>query len=216
MLPSIDDAGCKATARGQDMDQDITGQAGSPTVEARPEAPCDPAGEDGVLKAPETAQAVVIEQATQGPAPSAEGSDGLDGQEAEDGPLASFNERPDYARHLEPMQWAFCVQWWTDLSPKDAALRAGYSSKTAQAQGGRLVRNPRVARVLTEMMPSQLGLSRPMILQAFMKIAGSRSATHSDQIAALDKLAKAIGLYREAPAQATQINVHIYPGEADL
>ena len=76
--------------------------------------------------------------------------------------------------------------------------------------------NPRVARVLTELMPSQLGMSKGMVLSAFARIATSKKATNADRIAALDKVAKAVGLYREAPQTAAQINVHIYPGEADL
>lgn len=55
-----------------------------------------------------------------------------------------------------------------------------------------------------------------MVLSAFARIAGSSKATHADQIAALDKLSKAIGLYREQPMQAAQINITIYAGEEGL
>jgi hypothetical protein len=130
--------------------------------------------------------------------------------------LIPYESRPDVAEPLTAMQWRFVQHWFTDLNATQAARRAGYSSTSAAALGARQVRNPRVARVLTELMPSQLGMSKGMVLSAFARIAGSSKATHADQIAALDKLSKAVGLYREPPVQAAQINVTIYPGEEGL
>ena len=66
------------------------------------------------------------------------------------------------------------------------------------------------------MMPSMIGISRPGLLGAFMRIAANKRASHSDQIAALTQVSKAVGLFRETPVTAQQIVVNIHPAEADL
>ncbi len=66
------------------------------------------------------------------------------------------------------------------------------------------------------MMPSMIGISRPGLLGAFMRIAANKRASHSDQIAALTQVSKATGLFKEAPTQATQIVVNVHPSEEGL
>jgi hypothetical protein len=160
----------------------------------------------GVMTTPSAVPAVSVRTTVSTTDEPAEGNDDL----------IPYDSRPDVAEPLTAMQWRFVQHWFTDLNATQAARRAGYSSTSAAALGARQVRNPRVARVLTELMPSQLGMSKGMVLSAFARIAGSSKATHADQIAALDKLSKAVGLYREPPVQAAQINVTIYPGEEGL
>ncbi len=191
-------------------------QTDSPAVDSHQAGPDGPDGQDarpeglldvqGVMTTPPNVPAVAVRATVSATDEAAEGNDDL----------IPYDSRPDVAEPLTAMQWRFVQHWFTDLNATQAARRAGYSSASAAALGARQVHNPRVARVLTELMPSQLGMSKGMVLSAFARIAGSSKATYADQIAALDKLSKAIGLYREQPMQAAQINITIYPGEADL
>ena len=197
-------------------DRSMAGHTDSPAVDSRPIGPDGPTGLDA---SPDGLQAVESMSATHDrhglPAVNG-GQTPLDAGDPDPLDLIPYEARPDTAKTLTAMQWAFCQNWFVDMNQTAAAKRAGYSSHTARQQATRLMSTPRVAAVIAEMMPSQLGTSRPMLLTAFMRIAGARKATYADQIAALDKVSKAVGLYREPPMQAAQINVHIYPGEADL
>jgi len=131
-------------------------------------------------------------------------------------PQAKHTDRPACADKISDQQWLFVQEWFVDYNAKQAAIRAGYSARSARVIGPRMLSNSRVATVVRELLPLQAGMSAGMILSMFAKIAGSKNATNADAIAALDKLAKVAGLYRERPDAATQINVVIHPAEADL
>ena len=51
---------------------------------------------------------------------------------------------------LTPKQDAFVREYLIDLNATQAAIRAGYSAKTAEQQGSRLLRNVQVAAALSE------------------------------------------------------------------
>jgi phage terminase small subunit len=53
------------------------------------------------------------------------------------------------AENLTPKQEQFVAEYLVDLNAKQAAIRAGYSPKTAEAQASRLLRNVKVADELT-------------------------------------------------------------------
>lgn len=48
-------------------------------------------------------------------------------------------------KELEPKQARFVLEYLKDLNAKQAAIRAGYSPKTAESQGSRLLSNAKVA-----------------------------------------------------------------------
>lgn len=50
---------------------------------------------------------------------------------------------------LTPKQEKFVDEYLVDLNAKQAAIRAGYSAKTAEVQGSKLLRNPKVAEEVT-------------------------------------------------------------------
>ena len=214
--------GYGATARGQDMIDDIEGdrstarQTDSPAGDSRLIGSDSPTGPDARPEGLQDAKNMSATHDRHGLPAVNGGQTPLDAGDPDPLDLTPYEARPDTAKTLTAMQWAFCQNWFVDMDQTAAAKRAGYSSHTARQQATRLMSTPRVAAVIAEMMPSQLGTSRPMLLTAFMRIAGARKATYADQIAALDKVSKAVGLYREPPVQAAQINVHIYPGEEGL
>lgn len=53
---------------------------------------------------------------------------------------------------LTPKQQAFCREYLIDLNCTQAAIRAGYSARTAKAQGSRLLTNVDVAEYLKKLM----------------------------------------------------------------
>ncbi len=53
-------------------------------------------------------------------------------------------------RKLTPKQALFAKEYLIDLNATQAAIRAGYSAKTAQAQGGRLLLNVMVQNLIRE------------------------------------------------------------------
>ena len=187
----------------QDNQATVTGSEGAAARqdgEGAADAPPDVAGQ----------QSEAAGQASGGQARALEGVTA--GQEQ----ITAYADRPDSAARLNAMQWRFVQEWFTDFNARQAAIRAGYSERTARVSGPRLMLHSVVANVIAELLPGRIGMSRPMILTAFAALAGKRASTTADQIAALDKLAKASGLYRDQPQVAAQINVHIYPGEVDL
>jgi len=56
----------------------------------------------------------------------------------------------DPAATLRPRQERFVEEYLLDLNAKQAAIRAGYSPKTAEVQGSRLLSNAKVQRALRE------------------------------------------------------------------
>ena len=54
------------------------------------------------------------------------------------------------ARKLTPKQAMFCMEYLVDLNATQAAIRAGYSKKTAASQGQRLLKNVEIAKRLAQ------------------------------------------------------------------
>ena len=50
------------------------------------------------------------------------------------------------SKKLTPKQKRFCQEYVTDLNATQAAIRTGYSEKTAEVQGSTLLRNPKVKK----------------------------------------------------------------------
>ena len=49
---------------------------------------------------------------------------------------------------LNPKQLAFCLEWLKDRNATQAAIRAGYSSRSAHITGSKLLTNPKVSKYL--------------------------------------------------------------------
>lgn len=55
-------------------------------------------------------------------------------------------------KKLNERQKRFCQEYTKDLNGKQAAIRAGYSAKTAEVQASKLLRNPKVSEYLQSLM----------------------------------------------------------------
>jgi phage terminase small subunit len=75
---------------------------------------------------------------------------------------------------LTEKQKRFCDEYMIDMNGKQAAIRAGYTPKTAESQASRLLRNAKVQEYLTELrskVSAKLELTKEMILEELRHIA---------------------------------------------
>ena len=122
---------------------------------------------------------------------------------------------------LTPKQQRFVTEYGLDLNATQAAIRAGYSPKTAQQQGSRLLRNVVVQAAVTAQQTEQLAaveVRSAEVLRELMAIAHTDlrtlaeqsgvSARWADKIKALELLMKHLGL--AAPETQQHIHQHVY------
>ena len=75
---------------------------------------------------------------------------------------------------LNPKQQRFCEEYMIDLNATQAAIRAGYSVKTAQEQGARLLSNVMVSREIEKLQAIQsrrTGITADRVIRELAKIA---------------------------------------------
>lgn len=75
---------------------------------------------------------------------------------------------------LKEKQKRFAEEYLLDLNATQAALRAGYSPKTAYSQGSRLLKHPQVKKYVEEKQKSMqetLGINRERVVEEIAKIA---------------------------------------------
>ena len=109
------------------------------------------------------------------------------------------------AAGLTPKQAAFCDQYLIDLNATQAAIRAGYTAKTATVQGARLLANAKVQAYLQQLKQQQqtrTQITSDWVLQQLVQIAtangsdyltidakGQVKYTPTDQLTAAQKAA---------------------------
>lgn len=75
---------------------------------------------------------------------------------------------------LNDRQRRFALEYLIDRNGKQAAIRAGYSAKTAEQQGSKLLRNPKVLSIVGAAMDKQekkLGLEGDRVIEELMRLA---------------------------------------------
>lgn len=75
---------------------------------------------------------------------------------------------------MTPKQKAFVAEYLIDLNATQAALRAGYSAKTAYSQGQRLLKNVEVQKQIefgAAKRAAKLEITADRVLQEFAKVA---------------------------------------------
>jgi len=75
---------------------------------------------------------------------------------------------------LTPKQQAFCEQYLVDLNATQAAIRAGYSPKTAQEQSSRLLSKAIVAEFIQQLMDARskkTEVSSEVVLRELLSLA---------------------------------------------
>lgn len=77
-------------------------------------------------------------------------------------------------RKLTAKQKRFCEEYVIDLNATQAAIRAGYSEKTAKSQGSTLLTNPNVGQHvsrLNEKASSELKVTKERVIEELARIA---------------------------------------------
>ncbi|MEI9581837.1 terminase small subunit [Enterobacter asburiae] len=76
-------------------------------------------------------------------------------------------------KQLTPKQQLFCREYLKDLNATQAAIRAGYSEKTANEQGARLLANVSVAKRIAELKAErneEVGIDAAYVLRRLVEI----------------------------------------------
>lgn len=115
---------------------------------------------------------------------------------------------------LNEKQKRFCDEYLIDLNATQAAIRAGYSPKTANEQGARLLANVSVQARLQEALKkraARVEITQDRVLKEFAAIGFSVASDGSDsdlkvsnKLKALELLGKHLGLFDNKSAGAAQ------------
>lgn len=84
------------------------------------------------------------------------------------------NEEPDKQNALTPKQEQFCREYIVDLNATQAAIRAGYSEKTAREQASRLLSKVNVGTRIQSLMNARakrVEVNADTILRELLKLA---------------------------------------------
>lgn len=83
---------------------------------------------------------------------------------------------------LTPQQKLFCNEYIIDLNAKQAAIRAGYSERTAQEQGSRLLSNVKVQEYISKRMASRekrTEITQDFVLRELVEIASVNATDYA-------------------------------------
>ena len=110
-------------------------------------------------------------------------------------------------KNLKPQQERFVVEYLkTPENATDAAIRAGYSPKTATAQASRLLTNVNVKKAIDEAqnetrerVKEEVGLTIDMVVQGLLKEAQdyAEGSTQSARVSAWAHLGKHLGMFKD-------------------
>lgn len=101
---------------------------------------------------------------------------------------------------LTEKQKRFCEEYLIDLNATQAAIRAGYSKRTARSQGQRMLTHVDIQMHLKELMSSRAArveITADTVLGELAKIAAAEvDIKGSDKMKALELLGKHLGLFQ--------------------
>lgn len=110
-------------------------------------------------------------------------------------------------KNLKPQQERFVVEYLkTPENATDAAIRAGYSPKTATAQASRLLTNVNVRKAIDESqnetrerVKEEVGLTVDMVVNGLLKEAQdyTEGSTQSARVSAWAHLGKHLGMFKD-------------------
>jgi phage terminase small subunit len=105
---------------------------------------------------------------------------------------------------LSPRQRRFVDEYLVDLNATQAAIRAGYSARTANEQGARLLANASIATAIQtaqEARSQRLRLTQDDVLRGLHREATltGDGSSHSARVAAWGLIAKHLGMLERRP-----------------
>ena len=104
--------------------------------------------------------------------------------------------------NLTPKQQRFVEEYLIDLNATQAAIRAGYSEKTAQEIGSENLSKPMVAKAIAEAqekLSNKAQVTVEMVVQGLLNEAKdlSEGSTQSARVAAWAHLGKHLGMFKD-------------------
>ena len=104
--------------------------------------------------------------------------------------------------NLTPKQQRFVEEYLIDLNATQAAIRAGYSEKTAQEIGSENLSKPMVAKAIAEAqekLSNKAQVTVEMVVQGLLNEAKdlSEGSTQSARVSAWAHLGKHLGMFKD-------------------
>ncbi len=124
---------------------------------------------------------------------------------------------------LTPKQARFVEEYLIDLNATQAAVRAGYSAKTARAMGCENLTKPDIQAAVTEAQrdrATRTGITQDEVIQGLKKEAtlDGEDSSHSARVSAWAHLGKHLGMFTDRhihaadPENPIVYNMHFYDG----
>lgn len=118
---------------------------------------------------------------------------------------------------LNDKQLRFAQEYTVDLNATQAAIRAGYSTKTAYSQGQRLLKKDEIQDAIREANRKRseaTGITAEWVLTGIAEIATREDARDADRLKAFELLGKHLGIWEQRQTQEdSSIRVEIGAAE---
>ena len=118
---------------------------------------------------------------------------------------------------LNDKQLRFAQEYTIDLNATQAAIRAGYSPKTARSQGNRLLTKDDIQDAIREANRKRseaTGITAEWVLTGIAEIATREDARDADRLKAFELLGKHLGIWEQRQTQEdSSIRVEIGAAE---
>ncbi len=101
---------------------------------------------------------------------------------------------------MNPRQTLFTKEYAVDHNATQAAIRAGYSQKTAYSQGQRLLKHVEIRKAITRLdteTSNRLQLTHQLVLEGLHGIAVNPDTTASARVRAYELLGRHQGMFTE-------------------
>jgi len=98
------------------------------------------------------------------------------------------------------MMMTFAAEYIVDWNAKQAAIRAGYSAKTAESQGSRMLRNVKVRTEIERLLEDPIGKRneiRTRVIKELEKIAYDPDLREDTRMRAMEMLGKHAAMFTE-------------------
>ena len=118
---------------------------------------------------------------------------------------------------MNDKQLRFAQEYTVDLNATQAAIRAGYSTKTAYSQGQRLLKKDEIQDAIREANRKRseaTGITAEWVLTGIAEIATREDARDADRLKAFELLGKHLGIWEQRQTQEdSSIRVEIGAAE---
>lgn len=113
---------------------------------------------------------------------------------------------------LNEKQYRFVQEYIVDYNATQAAIRAGYSPKTAYSNGQRLLKHAEVQAAIKEIQDKATDkaiVDRNMVLAGLLKEAEfkGQGASHAARVSAWEKIGKTMGMFIDKTENNTNIQI---------